>query len=524
MPDDVENPSPPDSTSDSPQTRETSLSAEDLRAISQEISSSYPPPRLGTELVLLEINPHRSHAYWNIDVADFRRAAEAAGDPNPPLLLRVHDITGVNFDGTNSNSFFDLQVQGLQGHWYVDLWQDGRTYIGEIGLRRPDGRLEILARSNPVSTPIASESPHYHTEAVNVAETNPENRLTDLLRPHPPAKEPIAGEPQAAGESTGDPNSPPLVIVPPPEPAAFQSPEIESAPPDLESADILPVGPQSGPDLPQRKEFPLPPGAESRPAVYLDVEPPPNESDFPEPAEYAFAQSEFDREVSPEPMKADSPTSETDESSSAVQPSPEPAEPRSFEERPDWPSAEELARFVVEAFAPGGALAAQSVETLMTRFAAVPSTGEEQHAAPPSDDAPAGAAVQREASEHGLPGSPQPAPPPANEKPALASEAPTPAASPRGGGNGQFSGPPASLPLENYIALFSAEHGSPQVALEVNVELHIFGRVRPGMQVSFYGQPVPLRPDGSFSLRKPLPHGAVVLPILATETPKNPPR
>ena len=48
--------------------------SDELRSIAEEISSLYPPPRLGTELVLLEIDPHRAHAYWNIDVADYQEA------------------------------------------------------------------------------------------------------------------------------------------------------------------------------------------------------------------------------------------------------------------------------------------------------------------------------------------------------------------------------------------------------------------------------------------------------------------
>jgi hypothetical protein len=55
------------------------------------------------------------------------------------------------------------------------------------------------------------------------------------------------------------------------------------------------------------------------------------------------------------------------------------------------------------------------------------------------------------------------------------------------------------------------------VLLEVNAELHIYGRSKPNTELTLYGQIVKTRPDGSFSVRRPLPHGAVILPLLYTK-------
>ena len=78
---------------------------------------------------------------------------------------------------------------------------------------------------------------------------------------------------------------------------------------------------------------------------------------------------------------------------------------------------------------------------------------------------------------------------------------------------------PAPVSLDQYVGFSSFEQGRREVALEINVELHIYGRAKPGTELSLYGQPVPLRPDGTFSIRKPLPQGAVVLPLLAVDPP-----
>ncbi len=344
------------------------FSPDELRAITQEVSSLYPPPRLGTELVLLEVNPHRAHAYWNVDVEDFQAAARETGLDGPPMILRLYDVTGVAHDAQQAHSYFDLQVQGLQGHWYVDLWKDGRCYVAELGLRRPSGGLVPLARSNAVSTPPASESALYDTTALDVAGAHAANlRMADeAVEPDaPPA--PAAEEPAPVG-------------------VAIQAPVESRAVPPADAPRLHPM-PPADPTAPVAPEAPY----------------------------------------------------------------------------HDWPSAEELSRHV-------------------------PDTS---GAAPELPPAPA---------------------PSAEAGPAPAQPAPEPDRTPP-------PAPPASLPLEHYVSLSSFENGRAQVALEVNVELHIYGRAKPGTQVSFYGQPVALQPDGSFSIRKPLPHGAVVLPLLAVEPP-----
>ncbi|MCU0971065.1 MAG: DUF4912 domain-containing protein [Gammaproteobacteria bacterium] len=49
--------------------------------------------------------------------------------------------------------------------------------------------------------------------------------------------------------------------------------------------------------------------------------------------------------------------------------------------------------------------------------------------------------------------------------------------------------------------------------VEVHVELHVHGRVRPGDSLRLFGEPVPVRPDGTFSYRRPLPEAVLVVPV-----------
>jgi hypothetical protein len=137
-----------------------SFSAEELRAISEELAERFPLPVEETRLVLMDVDPHRVHAYWNITSPDLAAARTAAGPTGAeaPLVLRFHDLSPTFPGGKSAHESFDIEVQGLESHWHEDLLNDAKSYITELGLRLPDGRLALLARSNRIQMPRASES------------------------------------------------------------------------------------------------------------------------------------------------------------------------------------------------------------------------------------------------------------------------------------------------------------------------------------------------------------------------------
>lgn len=75
---------------------------------------------------------------------------------------------------------------------------------------------------------------------------------------------------------------------------------------------------------------------------------------------------------------------------------------------------------------------------------------------------------------------------------------------------------PPPLELETVLALSSFAMGSEIVQLELNAELRIFGRTKPGSELRLFGRRVALKPDGSFSISRPLPNGALVMTALLT--------
>lgn len=174
-------------------------SPEELLAVATEMASSFPPPRAGTELVILDVHPHRAHAFWHVDGEDFRAAQALGGSSDPQLVIRLHDVTGIDFDGRNPHDTFDTLVAGLEGQADLNVWRDGRTYLGELGFRRPDGKLAPLAVSERFEMPRA---PKIHLPMVAMPDTEEQDApvLEEALVLAPPPPVVVAVGPWPSAE------------------------------------------------------------------------------------------------------------------------------------------------------------------------------------------------------------------------------------------------------------------------------------------------------------------------------------
>lgn len=135
------------------------FSYQELREINIQISASWFRAPEVTHLTLMEVHPWQLHAYWNITAADMAavRAGLPADAEEPSLILRFTDLSAQQGEDI-TNHHFDIKVQGLTNSWYVDLWQDGRRYSAQLGLRTQDGDMISLASSNEVVLPLATPS------------------------------------------------------------------------------------------------------------------------------------------------------------------------------------------------------------------------------------------------------------------------------------------------------------------------------------------------------------------------------
>lgn len=136
-----------------------------LRELRQELLAYFPGPVPRSRLVLMDVDPATLHAYWSIDpdyIAGLRRRHRT---PAAPLVLRLHAVNGHDPDRC-----LDFELEGFTNNRYVSLWGEGRTFLGQIGLRTKR-RFISVATSAPVRMPEMAPPPQARPE---VAAPQPE--------------------------------------------------------------------------------------------------------------------------------------------------------------------------------------------------------------------------------------------------------------------------------------------------------------------------------------------------------------
>jgi len=113
-----------------------------------------------THCVLIPRDPNFIYAYWDYTEKDIKHLhrQQKIKPKDSQLILRVYDTTLVDFDGSNANHTWDLEVGFLTKSWYIHVWQDNANYCAELGIRSKDGHFVSLTRSNAVRTPPKASS------------------------------------------------------------------------------------------------------------------------------------------------------------------------------------------------------------------------------------------------------------------------------------------------------------------------------------------------------------------------------
>ncbi len=117
------------------------------------IKGNYPPlpveilpEEYGEDSVaLMTVDPRKLFIYWEASKYSLKIYIGT-------INLRVYDITGVDFDGTNAHSYFDMLVSKRIGSQYIDVTPE-REFIVDLGVIDPSGIFVLIARSNKVLTP-----------------------------------------------------------------------------------------------------------------------------------------------------------------------------------------------------------------------------------------------------------------------------------------------------------------------------------------------------------------------------------
>ena len=113
-----------------------------------------------TKVVLLPVNPHLVHVYWEMAARDLEEVGEMFSrlGPRAQPVLRFYDTTKAGFDSLTSAGWFEVVIALGAGKWYVRLESPANSYCVDLGLRLAGGSFRRLARSNLAEMPKAFPS------------------------------------------------------------------------------------------------------------------------------------------------------------------------------------------------------------------------------------------------------------------------------------------------------------------------------------------------------------------------------
>jgi hypothetical protein len=103
-----------------------------------------------TRLVLLVVDPYLIHAYWEVAPERLREAIEPAEQNKG--VLRFYKGSETSGKGTQRESF-DIEIDLQSSNWYVHLWSPEESLYADLSVKRSDGTLIRLIRSQVVHIP-----------------------------------------------------------------------------------------------------------------------------------------------------------------------------------------------------------------------------------------------------------------------------------------------------------------------------------------------------------------------------------
>jgi len=112
------------------------------------------------KIVAFVRDPLWAYTYWEITLLTLDNLKQKYGNDfyKARKILRVYDVTNINFDGKNYNRFFDIDINFEAGNWYVNTAGPGRSWCIDLGFVLPSGEFIMILRSNVISTPLDGPS------------------------------------------------------------------------------------------------------------------------------------------------------------------------------------------------------------------------------------------------------------------------------------------------------------------------------------------------------------------------------
>lgn len=125
------------------------------------------------------VDPERLYVYWEVTDDAIARARAGLGGRGADawLNLRVYDVTGRIFDGTNAHAYFDHRVERHDRQWFFTVGKPGSSVVVEVGMKSLEGYFVRIARSGradfPRTTPAPAGSVEWLTVRVTTGDVEP---------------------------------------------------------------------------------------------------------------------------------------------------------------------------------------------------------------------------------------------------------------------------------------------------------------------------------------------------------------
>ena len=125
-----------------------------------------------TRITLIAKDPFWIYAYWEIadsSIEDVKR--QLGGNLDGARFVDSRsDETYKDFNGFNANHLVDIEAGRYSNNWYISIWNDNASYLGEIGIVHHSGRFFPMARSNFAHTPRSGSSNRFEEIWMDLAQ------------------------------------------------------------------------------------------------------------------------------------------------------------------------------------------------------------------------------------------------------------------------------------------------------------------------------------------------------------------
>jgi hypothetical protein len=153
-------------------------------------------------LTAMVVDPNRLYVYWEATDQAIEKARQGlgAGGKDAWLSLRVYDITGRIFDGTNAHGYFDIKVDRSDRQWFMHIGKPASTHLIELGLKSYEGYFVKIVRSGRADFPRFEPSPDGTVDWLTV---RPGGSVGHPTRGAPPAADAGGGPGPGPGGGPG---------------------------------------------------------------------------------------------------------------------------------------------------------------------------------------------------------------------------------------------------------------------------------------------------------------------------------